>query len=57
MSVREPPRTPIPTALLLLVAMLLIATVYSVNPVHRRSHVTSQEYLPASAGRIEWRDR
>jgi hypothetical protein len=37
--------------------MLLIAVLYSIDPVHRQSVASSHAFIPATGGRVEWRDR
>jgi hypothetical protein len=56
MSERARSRAVIPVAFLILAAMLLIAVLYTINPVHRQI-VTAPHAFSATGARVEWRDR
>jgi len=49
-------RSVIPAAVLVLAAMLLIAVLYSIDPAHRQIVASPHAFLPATSGRVEWRD-
>ena len=61
MSERFPSRSVIPAAVLILAAMLLLAVLYTINPVHRQivasPHASIPTTGPTTGGRVEWRDR
>ena len=57
MSERAPSRSVIPAAVLILAAMLLIADLFTINPVHRQVTASPHPFIPTTGGRIEWRDR
>jgi hypothetical protein len=42
---------------LILAAMLLIAVLYAINPVHRQIVASPHASIPTTGGRVEWRDR
>jgi hypothetical protein len=57
MSERARSRAVIPVAFLILAAMLLIAVLYTINPVHRQIVTAPHAFIPATGARVEWRDR
>jgi hypothetical protein len=57
MSERAHSRSVIPAAVLILAAMLLIAVLYTIDPVHRQIAASPHAFIPTTGGRIEWRDR
>jgi len=57
MSERAHSRSVIPAAVLILAAMLLIAVLFTINPVRRQIAASPHAFIPTTGGRIEWRDR
>jgi hypothetical protein len=55
MSEREPTKPTIPAVVTLLAAMLLIAVLYTINPVRRQT--VAPAFSPAATASVEWRDR
>lgn len=51
------PRSIIPAAVFILAAMLLIAVLYAIDPVHHQIIVSPHAFISATGGRVEWRDR
>lgn len=45
------------SGILNLAAMLLIAGLYTINPVHRQIVTAPHAFIPATGARVEWRDR
>ena len=56
MSEREPSKAAIPAAVTLLAVMLLIAVLYTINPVRRQTVAPHHAFIPATNS-AEWRDR
>jgi hypothetical protein len=56
MPERAPSKSVISATVLVLAAMLLIAVLYTINPVHRQIVASPHAFIPAT-GRVEWRDR
>jgi hypothetical protein len=57
MSEHAPSRSVIPAAVVILAAMLLISVLYAINPATRQISASPHAFIPATAGRVEWRDR
>ena len=51
------PRSVIPAAFFILAAMLLMAVLYAINPVHHQIIASPHAFIPATGGGVEWRDR
>jgi len=57
MSERAPSKAVIPATVLILAAMLLIAVLYTINPVRRQIVASPHTFIPATGPKVEWRDR
>ena len=57
MSEREPSKAVIPALVALLAAMLLIAVLYTINPVRYHTVAAEHAHMPGATASVEWRDR